>query len=312
MSFSYDTKAELCRDPLTRNCCALAESYGLLLYCNTFSAREIRIITESLALTQRLPKLFKRAFDLSFDVLPPIDPGCETAEKAGKQTFIISNPEKLQKIFEAFGFTGSRMLAHHLNLGVLEEECCRPSFLRGAFLAGGSVTDPAKRYHLEMVTDHFKVSRETYSLLLEMGFEPKEAKRKGNFVLYFKQSSAIEDFLTTIGAPLSAMLLMSQKVEKDMRNSINRKVNCDTANVTKMVDAAILQIEAIEKIAESSGLDSLPDKLRETAELRLNNPELSLTELAEIISVSKSCLNHRLRKLVELSAKAEKSRIANP
>lgn len=297
MSFSYDTKAELTKDPISRKCCAVTESYGLLLYCNTFSNREIRIITESRELAQRLPRLFRRAFDVVFDVLP------REGETGGKQTFIIHSPEKLRTVFETFGFTGSKMLAHHLNLSVLEDECCRPSFLRGAFLAGGSVTDPAKRYHLELVTDHYNVSRETYSLLLEMGFEPKEATRKGNFVNYFKQSSAIEDFLTTIGAPLSAMELMSRKVEKDMRNSINRKVNCDTANVTKTVDAAMLQIDAIEKIVAGTGLDSLPDKLRETAVLRLNNPEMSLTELAGISSLTKSCLNHRLRKLVELSGR---------
>ena len=305
MSFSNNTKAELCRDPLARKCCALAESYGLLLYCNTFSAREIKIITESRELAQRLPKLFKRSFNISFDVLPPAGVDTEVTEKIGKQTFSINDPEKLQAIFETFGFTGSKLLAHHINLGVLEDECCRPSFIRGAFLAGGSVTDPAKRYHLELVTDHYNVSRETYSLLLEMGFEPKEVKRKGNFVNYFKQSSAIEDFLTTIGAPISAMILMSQKVEKDMRNSINRKVNCDTANVSKTVDAAFFQIEAIKKIAAASGLDSLPDKLRETADMRFNNPEMSLTELADMMSVTKSCLNHRLRKLVELGAKAK-------
>lgn len=315
MSFSYDTKAELCRDPIGRKCCALAECYGLLLYCNTFSAREIKIITESRELGYRLPRLFKRAFSITFDVLPQAilmneagpmyAPGeaQKAGEKSGKLAFIINRPEKLKTIFEAFGFTGSTILAHHLNLGVLEDECCRPSFLRGAFLAGGSVTDPAKRYHLELVTDHYNVSREMYSLLLEMGFEPKEATRKGNFVNYFKQSSAIEDFLTTIGAPISAMELMSQKIEKDMRNSINRKVNCDTANVSKTVDAAFQQIEAIEKIVEKTGLDSLPDKLRETAELRRNNPEMSLSELAEMSQHTKSCLNHRLRKLMEISGK---------
>ncbi len=305
MSFSYDTKAELCREPVNRKCCALAESYGLLLYCNTFSAKEIRIITENRELVQRLPKLFKRAFNTTFDLVPHD----MVNEKTGKLTFVIHNAEKLQSIFETFGFTGSKMLAHHVNLGVLEDECCRPSFLRGVFLGGGSVTDPAKRYHLELVTDHFNVSRETYSLLLEMGFEPKEAARKGNFVNYFKQSAAIEDFLTTIGAPLSAMELMSQKVEKDMRNSINRKVNCDTANVSKIVDAAFLQIDAIDKIAESTGLASLPDKLRETAILRMENPELSLTELAVLSTppLTKSCLNHRLRKLVELAGKIQQA-----
>ena len=307
MSFSNGVKAELCRGAFGRSCCAVAESYGLLLYCNTFSTREIRIITESRALAQRLPKLFKRAFNLGFDIAPsgsvPQGPAGEMPDKSGKQTFLITSPDKLAVIFDTFGFASSRILAHHLNLSVLEDDCCRPSFLRGVFLGGGSVTDPAKRYHLELVTDHYNVSRETYSLLLEMGFEPKESRRKGNFVVYFKQSSAIEDFLTTIGAPVSAMGLMSLKVEKDMRNSVNRKVNCDTANVSKTVDAALQQIEAIEKLSRETGLDSLPDKLRQTAALRLENPEMSLQELAELSQVTKSCLNHRLRKLVELGSK---------
>lgn len=295
MSFSYEAKAELCRDPINKKCCAVAESYGLLLFCNTFTEREIRIITESRELGQRLPKLFKRAFNITFDIVTA------GSDSNGKHLLTINDPAKLRVIFEAFGFAETRMLAHHLNLGVLEEDCCRPSFLRGAFLAGGSVTDPAKRYHLELVTDHFNVSREVFSLLLEMGFEPKEARRKGNFVLYFKQSSAIEDFLTTVGASISAMELMSQKIEKDMRNTVNRKVNCDTANVTKIVDAAMLQIDAIEKIQGLTGLNSLPDKLRTTALLRLDNPELSLAELAELSALTKSCLNHRLRKLTELA-----------
>jgi DNA-binding protein WhiA len=193
-------------------------------------------------------------------------------------------------------------VAHHINLAVLEEECCRASFLRGAFLAGGSVTDPTKRYHLELVTDHFNVSRQTYSLLLEMGFEPKESSRAGNFIVYFKQSSAIEDFLTLIGAPVAAMELMALKVEKDMRNAVNRKVNCDTANVSKTVEAAMQQIEAIEKIERTTGLDALPHKLRETARLRLNNPEMSLSELAAAAGMTKSCLSHRMRKLIEISS----------
>lgn len=302
MSFSYETKAELCRGPIGRRCCAVSECYGLLLYCNTFSLREIRIITESRELASRLPKLLRRAFDLAFDNAPELN------VKTGKLSFVIRDAEKLGRIFDTFGLSGGQMIAHHVNLGVLEDECCRPSFLRGAFLAGGSVIDPAKRYHLELVTDHYNVSRETYSLLLEMGFEPKEAARKGNFINYFKQSSAIEDFLTTIGAPVSAMALMSQKIEKDMRNSINRKVNCDTANVTKTVEAAISQLDAIRKLDAAAGIASLPDKLRETAELRLNHPEMSLSELAEASLLTKSCLNHRMRKLLELADRAAPTR----
>jgi len=268
----------------------------MLLYCNTFSAREIRIVTGNESFGQRLIGMFSRAFSIEFDVV-------REAGKTGKQAYIINDPGKLGMILETYGFSPVSLLAHHVNLGVLEEECCRRSFIRGAFLTGGTITDPVKSYHVELVTDHFNVNREMYSLLLEMGLSPKEISRGGNYSNYIKQSSGIEDFLTMIGAPLHAMELMSAKIEKDMRNSVNRKVNCDTANVTKTVDASATQIEAIRKIENAGAFEALPEKLRQTAELRLSNPELSIKELAEISvpPVTKSCLNHRLRKLVELS-----------
>jgi len=295
VTFSNATKAELCREEITKKCCALAECYGLLLYCNTFSPQEIKLITENRALAARLPRLFRRAFGFSVNKPERRD------GRATKYVFALRDRDKIRRIFDAFSLPSSNLVAHQINLAVLEEECCRASFLRGAFLAGGSVTDPAKRYHLELVTDHYHVSRQTYSLLLEMGFEPKESSRGGNFVVYFKQSSAIEDFLTLIGAPLAAMELMALKVEKDMRNAVNRKVNCDTANVAKTVEAAMQQIEAIEKIQQKTGLDALPQKLRETARLRLNNPEMSLAELAAMSGMTKSCLSHRMRRLLEIS-----------
>ena len=296
MSFSYDTKVELCKSPKGGKCCAIAECYGMLMFCNTFSAREIKIITGNLSLGQRLTEQFSDAFSISFDILPE-------AGKIGKQSYVINNPEKLGEVVDTYGFSLENLLAHHVNLGVLEEDCCRRSFIRGAFLTGGAITDPAKSYHLEIVTDHYSVSRETYSLLLEMGFSPKEAVRGGNYVTYFKQSSAIEDFLTMIGAPIHAMELMSAKIEKDMRNSINRKVNCDTANVGKIVDAATYQINAIKKIGTAGVFEALPEKLRQTAILRLQNPEMSIKELADMSAppVTKSCINHRLRKLIEMS-----------
>jgi len=298
LSFSYDTKTELCKLLPDDKCCAVAECYGVLLYGNTFNAREIRIITGNHNLGKRIIERFSLAFSISFDILPG-------SGKTGKQAYIINDQNKLNHIFETYGFSPGSLIAHHVNLGVIEEECCRRSFIRGAFLTGGAITNPEKSYHLELVTDHFNVSRETYSLLLDMGFSPKETTRAGNNIIYIKQSSAIEDFLTLIGAPLHAMELMSAKIEKDMRNSVNRKVNCDTANVAKTVDASAAQIEAIKIIEEAGAFEALPEKLRQTAQLRMQNPELSIKELAEISTppVTKSCLNHRLRKLVELSAR---------
>ncbi len=296
MSFSSDTKTEICK-VIDKPCCAAAEVYGILSYCNTFSMKLIKIVTESQAFAARLPRLFKRALGVDFDTAPP-----ENAQE-GKLTFAISDTGKIRRIFAAYGYEGEKVLAHHINLSVLEDECCRVSFIRGAFLAGGSVTDPCKRYHLELVTDHYNVSHETYSLLLDMGFSPKDTSRNGNYIIYLKQSEAIEDFLTTIGAPVAAMEVMSAKVEKDFRNSVNRRVNCETANVGKTAYASVDQIRAIEKLEKSGRMNSLPDKLKYTAELRKANPEVSLNELAALHSppVGKSCLNHRLRKLSELA-----------
>lgn len=296
MSFSSDAKAELCRAKVDKKCCAVAESYGVLLYCNTFTPKEIRIITASDAFAARLPRLFRRAFSVSFDVLPD-----ENA--SGKRSFLIREKAKIDKIFAAFGAEADATLSHHVNFGVIEEDCDRVSFLRGAFLAGGSVTDPEKRYHLELATPHHAVSRESYSVLLEMGFTARETKRGGNHLLYFKQADVIADFFTSLGAPTTAMGVMTAKVEKEMRNTITRQINCDSANADKVVSAAQEQLDAIRRIAREVGLDTLSEPLRDAALLRITNPAASLADLAQLSypKVTKSCLSHRLRKLMTMA-----------
>ncbi len=296
MSFSGDTKTELCRAPLQRSCCARAEAHGILLFCNTFQKNLIRIMTESRAFARRLPKLFHKAFGLSFDRMP------EDTEGSGKLVFEITDSAKLETIVNVSGFSMEQNLSLHINFGLLEEDCCRTAFLRGVFLAGGSVTDPAKRYHMEFVTSHYKVSRELEALLMDMGFQSRATTRSGNFITYFKQSEHIEDLLTLLGAPVAAIDIMSAKVEKNLRNEMNRRVNCDTANVGKAVDAAQEQLAAIRRLREEERLEQLPQKLQETALMREKHPEMTLVQLAETFDppLTKSCLNHRLRKLVEL------------
>lgn len=296
-SFAYRVRSELCRAAVQRLCCARAEAYGVLLYCNTFTSREIRIITENPEFAARLPRLFQRAFGLRFDRLPEEDTG------HGKLIFQITQQDKLHKIINQFGYDPQQNPVMHVNFGMLEDECCRTAFLRGAFLSGGSVTDPEKRYHLELATSHLQASREVSALLTELGFLPRSVMRSGSAVIYFKQSEHIEDFLTKIGAPASAMDIMTAKVDKEIRNGANRAMNCDMANVNKTLDAALEQKNAIEKLQQHGALENLPDKLRQTALLRLQNPELSLTQLAERCDppVTKSCLNHRMRKLMSMA-----------
>ena len=296
MSFSFDTKNELCRLPVQKLCCARAEAYGILLYCNTFSSTEVRIITENPNFAARLPKLFHGAFGLRFDRQPEPD-------QLGKMVFQITERKKLDHITNLLGYDPRQNLVLHINFAMLEEECCRASFLRGIFFAGGSLTDPQKRYHLELTSSHLQASRALDVLLRECGYPPKSVARNSSFVTNFKQSDQIEDFLTLIGAPVAAMNVMSAKLEKDLRNSVNRRLNCDSANLDKAVLAAQEQMEAIRALQTAGLLEQLPDKLQVTAALRLENPELTLSELAEEFDppVSKSCLNHRLRKLLELA-----------
>ena len=298
MSFSSDVKKELCKQPVASRCCAVAECYGALLYCNTFRPNEIKFVTASREFTARLPKLFKKAFHLEFDRIADGGDG-------GKGVLQITDREKLTKIYDAFGAEIDNTPVHHVNLAVLEDPCCRVSFMRGAFLAGGSVTDPEKRYHMELSTTHYNVSRETYALLLELGFSPKETMRSGNHVLYFKRADAISDLLSTMGATNAGMGILNAKIEKSMSNTVNRKLNCDFANADKVVAAAQEQLNAIKRLEQEIGIFELPEALQQAAMLRIANPDVSLADLALLSDpkVTKSCLNHRMKKLVEMAAK---------
>ena len=295
VSFSANAKGEICRAPYQKNCCAAAECFGILLFCNSFAADGIRIITESRELAERLPKLLKKAFSLSFDQLPE-------AATPGKLVFQITDPEKIGCIMESYGFGHRDTLALHVNLPVVEEDCCKAAFLRGAFLAGGSVTDPEKGYHLELTTTHSSVSRETYALMQEvMGFSPKTTRRGGGHVLYLKQSELISDFLTYLGAPVAAMGIMEARLEKELNNKVNRRCNCDEANTSKVVEAAQEQLATIRILRERGILEHLPHKLQQAAKAREENPSASLTELAAMMEppITKPAMNHRLKKLLE-------------
>ena len=296
-SFSACAKAELCKNLPPKQCCALAECFGILLFCNSFSAEGIRIITESREFSQRLPKLFRKSFGVTFDQIPE-------EGSTGKQNFQITDSEKIAVIMDAFGFDRMGTVSLHINLPVVEEDCCKTAFLRGAFLAGGSVTDPGKAYHMELTTVHHSVSREAYALIQEvLGFYPKAAVRGGGQVLYLKQSDQISDFLAYLGASVAAMGIIETKLEKELNNKVNRRCNCDEANTSKVVEAAQEQLAAIRILREREIFEQLPQKLQQAAIAREENPESSLTELSNLMEppISKPAMNHRLKKLVQMS-----------
>lgn len=297
MSFSSDVKGELCRLPLERQESVLAEAYGVLLFCNQFSRGGVRITTLSPDFARRLPELFQRAFGLEFDELPQ-------PEQPGKLSFFLRRPEVIEAVLNAFGSDLGSHTAHHINYAVLEGEGTHAAFCRGAFLAGGSVTDPVKGYHLELTTSHLHVHRELQALIPELGLQPRSTTRKSNYITYLKRSSSISTFLSAIGAPKCAQEIARARASKSLLNSVNRQYNCDVANVDKAVAAAQNQIDAIRVLERTGALSGLPEALQETAQVRCSNPELSLSQLAAMLNppVSKSCLNHRLRKLQELAS----------
>ena len=293
ISFSSAARTEICRELPHKPCCARAECFGILLFCNSFQDSGIKIITESREFACILPKLFKKAFDLDFDSYPSL-------AAPGKLAFQIWEKDKMARIMDAFGFSVGDTLALHVNYPVVEEDCCKVSFLRGAFLAGGSVTDPGKGYHMELATSHQCVARETELIVREvMDFAPKTALRGGAQVLYLKQSEQISDFLTCLGAPVAAMGIMEARLEKELNNKVNRRCNCDDANTSKVVEAAQEQLSVIRILREKGVLDGLPEKLKQAAQAREQNPSASLTELAAMMEppITKPAMNSRMKKL---------------
>ena len=296
-SFSASAKAEICRSFPQSGCCALAECFGVLLFCNSFRNDSIKIITESAEFAALLPKLFKKTFGFGFDTQAGDG-------KGGKMVFQIQDAGKLASIMNAFGFDTRETFSLHVNLPIVENDCCKAAFLRGAFLSGGSVTDPVKGYHLELATTHHSVAKESYLIIQEtLGFLPKLASRSGAQVIYLKQSEQIADFLTFLGASVASMGIIEARLEHELNNQVNRRCNCDDANITKVVEASQEHMNAIRILRERNQFDQLPEKLKQAAKVREENPEASLTELAGMIEpkISKPAMNHRLKRLVDLA-----------
>ncbi len=297
MSFTSKVKAELCSLPIKRECCLRAECYGAWLFSKCFSVKENTFVTESGPSARRMLELAAAGAGVSAELSYAVS-------RRQHPAYRVSLPEEQERLhmLEAFGHTG-REWNLRINRGALEDECCPVAFLRGVFLTCGSITDPNKAYHLEFAAPYKNLAGDLYTLLGEAaGFQicPSVVRRQGGYGVYLKDSGQIEDLLTFLGATGASMELMQVKMYKEARNNINRKTNFETANMDKTYWASARQIAAIAAINDYKGLDSLPERLRELAALRLEDPELTLRELGERLGISRSGVNHRLQKLVEL------------
>lgn len=305
MSFSADVKEELCKCSLESACCNRAELAAIVSFCGSVVTRPegsaLRIRTENFNVAKRTQKLFELVFGFNIDIT-------ERAKKSGGSTFAmyIYEQSQLLSAMNKLGLLINKIIKFNINPFIVQEECCKRAYLRGAFLGGGSVTSPKKSYHFEIETHYQGLSRDFIELLSEQDIEAKTVMRKSLSVIYIKESEAIADIIALMGATDSMIELYNVKMEKDYKNNINRQVNCETANLKKQGDAAAKQIVAIKKLVSDKRVN-LPDQLKELAAIRVEYPEASLKELGEMLSpqISKSGVNHRLKKLIEMAEKVE-------
>ncbi|GFI22608.1 sporulation transcription regulator WhiA [Lachnospiraceae bacterium] len=291
MSFSGDVKDELVRFENDARHCQIAELAAILVYVGTVKTdslgkNRIELPVDTPLIVQRCHMLFERLFGQQF---------CA-------QEYVVQDAGGVHKILQTIKCCGDELLVNPL---LIKSLCCKRAFLRGAFLGIGSMSNPEKGYHLEFVCGDAQQATQLMDTLSVYHIHAKTVMRKKYQVVYIKESEEIVELLNVIGAHISLMNLENLRIFKDMRNSINRRVNCETANITKTVNAAAKQIADIQYIKEHYGFDNLKENLRQIAQLRLEYPDAALKELGEYLSptVGKSGVNHRLRKLSELAEK---------
>lgn len=317
MSFSSTVKNELCRVDYSRKCCLRQElAAGISMsgvVSESGSGVNLRLTTENAAFARRVYSQLKVFSGIVPEV---IIRKSKKLKKHVSYILVITSGQGARKLLDDIGVSIETADAHASerspfikpDMESVTKVCCRKSFLRGAFLAGGSVSDPEKTYHLEITAHSREIARFLTSIIGTFKLHARIIKRKGSYVTYLKEGENIVDFLNIIGAHTALMELENVRILKGMRNSVNRIVNCETANLEKTVNASVRQVENIKYIIENLGLDRLPENLREIAELRLEYSEMNLAELGQLLNppLGKSGVNHRLRKLDRIAESRKK------
>ncbi|MCC8074001.1 MAG: DNA-binding protein WhiA [Clostridiales bacterium] len=290
-SFSQQVKNELLQIEYENACCQKALLYGMCLFGKSFSSMGISLQTEN----EGIAKLYKKLIRLYCNIRCDI----KVSPKGRSYSINISEKSDCDKILGLFGHnrTGSLKIDHNN----LQCDNCMHAFLAGVFLSCGTVSDPKKDYHLEFTVPYLNLSKSLVTLLSEADLSPKTSNRKGYNIVYFKGSESIEDCLYLMGASSSMFEMMNVEIVKDIRNKANRTANCETANISRIVKASSKHLLAIEKIKKEKGLDFLKPDLKEIAVLRYDNPDSSLADLAEMSGLSRSGVNHRLQRILEIA-----------
>ncbi len=301
MSFCQDVKTELCKIPEKRECCEKARLYAYLIFSRTFPLENEVFTTENKAVAEHFAESLAGLMGTFVTIHTDLK---KLRENVPLYTVLIEDHYQRNLLCSYFSLSKTALTPKFI-----DNSCCASSFFRGLFLLSGTVTNPEKEYHLEIQAPNNIIAEAVYLLAQSLGINFKITKRKQNAVLYLKESEQIEDFLTLIGSSRFALKLMDIKVMKNVRNKINRVTNCETANLSKTVTAANMQVKDILFIKEKKGLNFLDEDLRELAEVRLENPDLSLRELTELLTepLSRSGVNHRLKRISEVAEKLRKS-----
>ena len=296
MSFATKLKDELCKDVPEQESAIHALLYGFLLFSHKFSADEISfsVVHEPTA------RLFAEALATHCGISAKII----FHERARGTLYKVSidKASERRKVLDAF-YHMPKEPTLRINRANIENEEDVSYFLRGAYLVCGSLTDPHKEYHLEFGVSYMNLCKDLLALVGEVLEQPKSTIRRGSYIVYYKESENIEDMLTYIGAMMSSLEMMNIKIDKDIKNRVNRRMNCDNANMDKTLNASLQQVEDINYIFENAGESYLPDELLQVAKLRIENPEMSLRELCESVEppLSRSGINHRLKKIGEIA-----------
>ncbi len=309
MSFAGEVKEELARTTSSRRHCQLAELAAIYGMCGKYDVRpdgkaELQLHTENVLLARKTFTLIKK----TFKIITHIDIRQGSGFSRNRSYLLRTQTEAdAEKILSALKLSPSESSDRIADPLLIQNDCCRRAFLRGLFLSAGSMNDPEKSYHFEIVCENAGKAVQAEELIRAYEIDAKTVERKGRYVVYVKEGTQIVDLLNIMGAYNALMKMENVRILKDMRNQVNRQVNCETANLNKTVQAANKQIEQIRRLMAAGRFAKLPDSLREIAEARLEHPDASLKELGELLNppIGRSGVNHRLKKIGELADQLE-------
>ena len=313
MSFTSDIKKELTTIPVSKKCCQLAQIAGFLRFTGSLTrGYGFRLTTDNPAVLRLFVTLIKEYFGTRGEL--SVENSVKPLSKGRTYGLEITPEMNSEGILRECGILsvreGMNYITETIDADIVKKRCCKKAYLRGVFLAAGMATNPAKSYQLEILCERELLAGDIRRLIANVGLKAKITQRRGKYIIYIKDAEQISDFLGLIGASNELFKFENIRITKEMRNAANRALNCENANLQRSVNAAQKQIADIKYIEQTRGLDYLPAALQQTAMLRMDNPELSLTDLAQLFEppLAKSGLNHRLSKISRIADELKKEK----